>query len=148
MLIQITKRPDGGGVLRCLRPDGSVTWQRQASHLAPHFALHDLTHFAVESTLGFRRAFFGLIADGWGVDDTTGKGSRGPLPEEAVEAEHLVGWLDAERAGGTIWPADEFTGAFRKLTDDDLVRVRARRSELFSEWSAIEPGGTLELKWS
>src|SRR5579864_3783742 len=105
--IQITKRPDGSGLLRCLRADGSVTWQKQERHAA-YFALHDLTHFAVESTLGFRHGFYGLIADGWDVDDTTGNGPRGPLPDEAVEVEYFVGSFDQERAAGTTWTAEEF----------------------------------------
>ena len=74
--IRLTKRMDGGSVLRCVRADGSVTWQKQDRHAA-FFALHDLTHFAVESTLGFRDGFFGLVAQGWDIDDTTGKGTRG-----------------------------------------------------------------------
>jgi hypothetical protein len=33
--------------------------------------LHDLTHYAVETALGYRRDFFGLITEGWGgVTDT------------------------------------------------------------------------------
>jgi hypothetical protein len=156
--IQITKRPDGNGVLRCVRADGSVTWQKQERHAA-FFALHDLTHFAVESTLGFRRGFYGLIAEGWDVEDTTGKGARGPLPDEAVEVEVLVGSLDAERAGGATWSADEFNDCTalaasnssrptpRRLTDQDLARVRARRDELFAEWFATPVGGTLELSY-
>ena len=97
LIVQIAKRADGAGVLRCTRADGSVTWQKQTRH-AMHFALHDLTHFAVESTLGSRRGFFGLIAEGWEIDDTTGKGLRGRLPQEAVEVEHIVGMFDTERA--------------------------------------------------
>lgn len=73
--IEIVKQADGAGVLRGTRPDGSVTWQKQAKHAA-HFALHDLTHYAVEIALGYRRGFFGLIAEGWDVEDTTGKGGR------------------------------------------------------------------------
>jgi hypothetical protein len=156
--IQITKRPDGNGVLRCVRADGSVTWQKQERHAA-FFALHDLTHFAVESTLGFRRGFYGLIAEGWDVEDTTGKRARGPLPDEAVEVEYLVGSLDAERAGGATWTADEFANYAAlaasnssratppRLTEQDLARVRARRDELFAEWFALPRGGTLELSY-
>jgi len=107
VLIQITKRADGGGVLRCVRGDGSVTWQKQGRH-APFFALHDLTHFAVESILGYRRGFFGLIAEGWDLEDTTGKGAHGPLPAEAVEVEGIVGLFDAERGSGSIWTMEEF----------------------------------------
>ncbi len=136
--------------MRCVREDGSYTWQKQNSRQAPFFALHDLTHFAVESTLGFEHGFFGLIAEGWDIEDTTGKGSRGPLTRDAMEAEHLVGLLDGERAGGVIWSAKEFNQhrpLARRLTDDDLARVRARRAELFRQWSAVKPGDALELRF-
>lgn len=158
LLIQITKRSDGGGVLRCIRTDGSVTWQKQESRHAAFFALHDLTHFAVESTLGFKRGFFGLVAEGWEIEETTGKRARGPLPDEAKQVEYIVGSLDSERAAGAIWTAEDFnqqaaihaksagTAQPRRLTDEELARVRARTAELFGEWRSVEPGKTLELR--
>jgi hypothetical protein len=147
LTVQIAKRADGSGVLRCTRADGSVTWQKQTRHAA-HFAVHDLTHFAVESTLGFRRGFFGLIAEGWEIDDTTGKGSRGRLPDEAVEVEHIVGMFDMERASGTLVTAEDFAiHSSRALTGEDIARVRSCRGELFSRWSALEPSGTMELRF-
>src|SRR5271169_6570573 len=105
--IQMTKRADGGFVLRCVRADGSATWQKQGGHAA-FFALHDLTHFAVESTLGYERGFFGLIAQGWEIEDTTGKGSRGHLPPDAVEVERIVGMFDTERGSGVLLTAEDF----------------------------------------
>jgi hypothetical protein len=156
--IQITKRRDGSGVLRCVRADGSFTWQKQERQAA-FFALHDLTHFAVESTLGFRQGFYGLIEAGWDIEDTTGLGVRGPLPGEALEVEYFVGSLDAERASGSTWTADQFnehaaihsaaSGRIRPrlLSGDDLARVRARRGELFRDWSAVQAGGILELRF-
>ncbi|HEU4632006.1 MAG TPA: hypothetical protein VFS08_19810, partial [Gemmatimonadaceae bacterium] len=111
MLVQITWRTDGGAVLRCVRADGSVTWQRQQGAQARFFPLHDLAHFAVESTLGAQRGFYGLVAAGWEIDDTTGKGARGPLPDEALAIENLVGLLDRERASGATWTADEINAA-------------------------------------
>jgi hypothetical protein len=154
--IQITKRRDGSGVLCCVRADGSLTWQKQERQAA-FFALHDLTHFAVESTLGFRQGFYGLIEAGWDIDDTTGLGTRGQLPGEALEVEYFVASFDAERASGTTWTADEFnkhaaihaaasgrTGP-RLLTGEDLARVRARRVELFREWFALAAGQTLDV---
>jgi hypothetical protein len=143
MLVQIVKRADGGGVLRCTRGDGSVTWQKQGRH-APFFALHDLTHFAVETTLGFRRGFFGLMAEGWDLEDTTGKGARGPLPEEAGQVERLVGLFDAERASGAIWSVDEFN-EYAPLTAEEITRVKTKRSELFERWFALPADATLEL---
>ena len=152
MRVQIAKKADGSGVLRCVRDDDSVTWQKQTDRHAAYFALHDLTHFAVETTLGYRRGFFGLIAEGWDIEDTTGKGARGPLPPEAGEVEMIVGLFSAERAAGVIWTVDEFhesaamTGA-RMLTFDEIVCVKKKRSELFQQWSAVEPGATLELQF-
>jgi len=150
--VQIIKKADGSGVLRCVRADGSVTWQKQTDRHAAYFALHDLTHFAVETTLGYQRGFFGLIAEGWDIEDTTGKGARGPLPPEAGQAEMMVGVLFAEGAGGVIWTVEEFNefaamqGA-RPLTADEIARVKKKRSELFQQWSAVEPGATLELQF-
>ncbi len=152
MRVQITKKADGAGVLRCVRADGSVTWQKQTDRHAAFFALHDLTHFAVETMLGFRRGFFGLIAEGWEIEDTTGKGARGPLPPDAGEAEMMVGVFSAEAAGGVIWTVEEFnefatTVGTRKLTGDEIARVKKKRSELFQQWAEVAPGATLELTY-
>lgn len=157
MRVEITKRSDGSGLLRCTRDDGSVSWQKQTARQAPHFALHDLTHFAVESALRFENAFFGLIAQGWEIEDTTGKGSRGPLRAEALEVEALVGTFDSERAAAGIWSAAEFNEmaalnassnhrpAPRKLCEDDLARIRTLRAALFTRWRELPAGSSLEL---
>ena len=147
MVIEITKRADGAGVLRCVRDDGSVTWQKQDRHAA-FFALHDLTHYAVETTLGWR-GFFGLVAAGWEIEETTGKGARGPLPEEAGAVEQVVGLFDSERGGGAVWTLEEwheFGGpAAKRLTANDLARIRKRRSELFRQWAEVPVGEALRL---
>jgi hypothetical protein len=155
--IQITKRPDGGAVLKCTRSDGTETWQKQTGHQAAFFPLHDLTHYAVESELHIRDAFYGLIAAGWSIDDTTGKGKRGALPPDALFVENVVGTLDAERASGSRWTAEEFnenTARFaatggrpgpRQLTDDELARIRKRRAELFAQWRELPAGQALDL---
>lgn len=145
MKIEIVKQADGSGVLRCTRADRSVAWQKQARHAA-HFALHDLTHYAVEAVFGFDHGFFGLIAAGWEVEDTTGKGARGHVPAEAVEVERIVGLFDTERASGTLWTLEEFNAfAPRELTIEQIQHVRKLRSKLFEQWFAIQPGEKLEL---
>lgn len=159
MKIRILKKKDGGGVLRVIREDGSETWQKQTERHAAFFALHDLTHLAVETELGYQRAFFGLLAEGWSMDDTTGKGSRGPLPAGAGEVEYLVGCFDCERASMTRWTADEFNEVsslqastygvpIRKLTEEELTRVRSRRSALFRQWAEVAEGSTLDLEFA
>jgi len=156
--VQLTKRADGNVVLRCTRRDASVTWERHEKH-ASFFSFHDLTHFAVETTLGFTNGFYGLIADGWDIADTTGKGSRGKLPPASVLVEHIVGLLDRERSGGA--PAlsaaefnaqlDEMAGIDPqrpRLTDTQLTRVRNRIEELHSQWNGIPAGSALDLAFS
>ena len=150
--IEIVKRADGAGLLRCTRADGSVTWQRQSERHAVHFTHHDLTHFAVETTLGYEQGFFGLIASGWDIEDTTGKGARGPLPNEAGEVESVVGLFDSERGSGTLWTADEFAQfAPRRLTrklDEAAIRgIRSSRGDLFRRWAGVEISGKLELEY-
>src|SRR5947207_10613282 len=65
VIIEFAKRKDGNTVLRCIRDDGSTSWQRVDDNQAAFFPLHDLTHYAVETELGFGQGFYGLIADGW-----------------------------------------------------------------------------------
>jgi hypothetical protein len=77
LLVQLVKRADGGSALRCRRADGS--WQTHQGQQAAFFPGHDLTHFAVESELPGTIAFYGLIAAGWDIEDTTGKGRAGPF---------------------------------------------------------------------
>jgi len=157
--IQFTKRTDGSALLRCVRDDGSATWQKQQGNHATFFPLHDLTHYAVETELGFSHGFYGLIAAGWEIADTTGKGAQGPLPDEAIEAEYIVGSLGAERAGdsaGTAAEFNELAAAFAKtrgrpdprpLTDGQLAKIRSRMADLFARWNDLPPGGTLELRF-
>ncbi len=157
MIIEFTKRKDGNTVLRCLRDDGSVTWQRNESQHALFFPIHDLMHYAVETELGFRHGFFGLIAEGWEIAETTGKTNRGALPNEALEVEYLVSAFSAERASGTATTAAEFNdlaGTFaranettppRGLTDEGLARVRTRFDDLAVRWRTLAPGSTLQL---
>src|SRR4051794_34737241 len=68
VIIEFAKRKDGNTVLRCIRDDASVTWQRNDNQHARFFPLHDLTHYSVESELSFAQGFFGLVASGWNID--------------------------------------------------------------------------------
>lgn len=160
LTIELSKFADGAVVLRCIRADGSVTWQKQSGRQAVFFPLHDLTHFAVETVLQTQRGFYGLIAAGWDIGDTTGKGVKGPLPDEAQAVEHLVGMLDAERASGATGSAAELSeyasghaeaNALKwqfGLTDEILERIRSRVTDLHSQWRMLPPGQTMQLEFA
>jgi hypothetical protein len=157
MRVLLMKRTDGSSVLKCIRADGSETWQKQQGSHALFFPLHDLTHFAVETELGIGEGFFGVIAGGWSIEETGQRGVATTLPSDALFVEHVVGTLDTERASGSRWTAAEFNESLalkartdgrpvpRPLTDDELLRVRKRRAELFAQWHTLAAGGTLEL---
>ncbi|HTI64674.1 MAG TPA: hypothetical protein VL524_14195 [Gemmatimonadaceae bacterium] len=101
LLIRIQKKSDGSAALTAVRADGTTTWQRQAGQLGRFFPLHDLTHYAVETTLGFRRAFFGLLAEGWDLSDFGRTSSKDLQRGEAGLAEVIVGFFDLERVTGS-----------------------------------------------
>ena len=158
VIIEFTKRKDSNTVLRCLRDDGSSTWQRNENQHAQFFPVHDLLHYAVESELGFAEGFFGLIAAGWNIDETTGKSARGPLPAEALEVEHIVSSFTAEWNSHSPWSAADFNeqaASFartrewpaRSLTDEQLERVRARFNELVANWRDLPVGESLRLEF-
>jgi hypothetical protein len=164
LTIRLAKHSDGGATLTCVRADGSMTWQRQRSAHATFFPRHDLTHFAVETVLGYRRGFYGLVADGWNLGDFGAPWPRGPLPTDMDPAELLVGYLDAERAsirgGASPLTAAELSaqvadfyearalGAPPTVSDEQLAAIRVRMAELFARWDALPTGDVLELQFA
>jgi len=156
LLIQIKKKPDGDYVLSCSRADGSVTWQRHGGQTGRFFPLHDLTHYAVETVLKHRRGFYGLVADGWNLEDFGSPWPRGPLPDDMDPSEGIVGLLDLERTQGgrrtvsDLLAAAEGTPSVAAATmvrvgEAELDAVRARRTELIAMWEELPAGGALEL---
>jgi hypothetical protein len=150
MRIRIHNRVDGLAVLRCERADGSVTWQRHPEKNSRFFPPHDLTHFAVETTLGFRHAFYGLVADGWDLSDFGHPWPRGRLPAEANVVEFLVGCLNQDlttdeiNAQGVSYSGE----AWRTITDDELARTRALAQALIAQWWALAPDAEIALEFT
>lgn len=163
LTLRLKKRAGGGSAFTLLRADGTSTWQRQERHAA-FFAHHDLEHFAVETALQLRGAFYGLVASGWDFEDFLPPYPRGPLPEEALWAETIVGMLDVERAQQTR-EASRMSAAELNaqvalkfdiddrippgvVTDAQLAEIRHRCDDLFARWHAVADGETLELPFS
>jgi hypothetical protein len=164
LLIRLKRAPDGSAALTCVRADGSRTWQRQTGRLGAVFPAHDLTHYAVETALGYHHGFYGLIAGGWEITDFAAPYTRGPIPAEARQVEFLVGVFDTQRLMGPGWtPAEVRDQAARYapvggrahepvpvpvLSDADIGRVLAVRADVLDRWAATETGRTLELEFT
>src|SRR3954469_14484998 len=160
LTIRIKKGKDGRAALSCQRSDGSIIYQRQNEKQAGFFVRHDLTHFAVETVLGHRKGFFGLIAGGWSFEDFGEKWDKKKYPADAEPSELIVGLFDAENASEAQWSAAEFNlhakGFMRELggseigeviDQEQVERVRARIGELMKRWERVKPGGTMELEF-
>jgi hypothetical protein len=157
LTIRLTRRADDAVVFELRRSDGTTTWQKRIGQVSDFFVIHDLTHYAVETELGFREAFYGLVAAGWDLSDFGTPWPRGPLPADALPAEVIVGCFDTARASGEPLTAEACNAAMASyfanakmpvpllVTDDALVRVRNRLSGLTARWRTVPVRGTLEL---
>lgn len=159
--INLKRMADGSAALTCTRRDGSVIWQRQPGQRGLVFPMHDLTHYAVETVLGSRQGFFGLLAAGWEFGDFAAPWPRGPIPAEARDVEVLVGLFESERRMGGGWTSAElraqgelYAAAQRsagkvatmpELSDENAVRIHALLEKLLARWAATRPGETLEF---
>lgn len=163
VLIVRLKRLEAGVVLSCLR-DGAPT-AVQRSGYGGFFAAHDLMHYVVETTLGMRRAFLGLMAAGWSFETFGERGDpryRG-MPAEAALAERLVdvlsrhvgneAWRDVElrplwvedvnRELAAVLAGTESAGF--QLDGDRLMAICRTFDELRRRWADVPVGGHLEL---
>lgn len=157
MMIKLTKGiADWPGTLTCIRDDGSSTWQ----HSTSYFAWHDLIHCAVETTLGYTEAFFGLVNAGKGLDDFgTRNGKRDAYTCQEAWAEQIVGLLQWPGAGGGADLTDEQflqqLGAVLAdsacpapdLSVEQLHAIKARMYALHGAWAKVPEGETMELRF-
>ncbi|OWY71800.1 hypothetical protein B7486_09055 [cyanobacterium TDX16] len=153
LAIRLVKRRGKLPLLICTRADGSSTIGEIS--VGPE---HDLAHFVVETTLGLRRAFYGLVAEGMNIEDfnVPGGAQRLQLPEEAVRAEFIVGLVQAERRCDR--PFADFNDELKKaiggarhplpppaISDAQLAIIRKGLEDLLQKWSALPPDGAIEL---
>ncbi len=94
MIIRFKKSPPNKPhALSCIRSDGSTTWTRLRVPVQ-----HDLIHYVVETTLGLRDSFYGLLARGVNITDfEKPKAERTfDLTDEAVHTEYIVSLFQME----------------------------------------------------
>jgi len=156
MNIRFTKGNDKPNTLTCIRADGSSTW----ANLGKMPVGHDLTHYAVETTLGLQNSFFGLLAKGYSIQDFALPKEQRTIvvPAEAKQTEFVVGLLQAELSDGA--PNPEFFAVLdnacrnanlplpRHRNPRQLDAIRTRIRELLLQWRSVPPGGALELEFT
>ena len=137
MIIRWTRGKDNKPpTLTCLRDDGSVTCQKSSEF----FVLHDFLHYAVESTLGFRDAFYGMVAQGRNLDSFgTQNDIKDTYPANALRAEEIVGAIQYSLAE-TELPSDDELATTLLLTPAQARAIRAYFNDLRQRWDVLPRG--------
>ncbi len=157
MLVRFTKNAPTAkaDTLTCVRPDGTSTrgdMPRQG--ILPH----DAFHFVVETTLGWRDAFFGQIARGASLDHVTTKLHDVKIDwsknTQALQSESLVECLQADQWGGASDPAtfaEVLIVSCRRrgvpppdINAEELASVRVALREFGAAWRPLSPGQSVE----
>ena len=147
---QSKHKPD---TLTCIRDDGSTTW----THLHRGFAIQDFAHYAVETTLGYQRSFFGLVAKGYDIPDFNQPKAKRPfeIPEEALNTEVIVGLLQTDLLESLRGNAkrDELFRDYSallpvKITDAQLETMQQKLQTLLQKWHDLQPGESITLQFN
>ncbi|MBI2813531.1 MAG: hypothetical protein HYX71_04550 [Opitutae bacterium] len=158
MKVKLKKHAGGEAVVTFVRTDGSAASGRIGS--GGFGAVHDLTHYAVETTLGLRQGFYGLLAQGWDIQDFEVKGAAHQLPDEAIVTECIVGQLGNAVFAGREPAVEEFNWLVRSAVDgvrpgaavpvidaESLRLIWHTLEALLARWRALPPGETLGLDY-
>lgn len=160
MLLEFKKNGTKQSTLTCTRADSTKTWTK----LYNGFELHDLAHFVVEMELGFKKAFYGLLSDGFSIQDFELPREQRPealipanLPAEALQTEHMVNLLMINHVQHN--PDFDLIQELRNilsqqnipfpegLTHESLKQIQTTFLNLCATWDALEEGGILRLSF-
>lgn len=145
--------------LRCVRHDGSET----ATMMPRQGVLpHDLIHYVVETTLGYRHGFLGMVAGGADISFAMEQSHSYGQPQLAAQATHAEAIVESLQA--QLW-----SGAFvQAMFDAGLESACAMRGcaapvfdhpavarglydavlELSQRWQAVASHNTLTLEFA
>lgn len=154
MRIRLVKRKDGRHRSTYHRNDGSETWQLSDDF----FIRHDLSHYAIEKTLGFKTAFYGMVNGGIEPADFLDRQKREAmkLTPEAFSAESMANLFLMDFFQGkvadfnglqketmrTSFPQSEFF----ELTNEEVENIRTLLQELLNRWQQLPPNGVIDLE--
>jgi hypothetical protein len=160
LTFELKKRADAKVQLVLIREDGSRTMGTigPAEGYGP---VHDLTHFAIESTLGLDEGFLGLCASGWEIADFEVKGTAARLPGEAIFAEVAAGELSRQLMMRQVSSLEDFLWAVDlsleqqgggvarpAVNEEQFAAIHALIADEWRRWRELAPNGTLQLTYT
>ena len=123
------------------------------------FVRHDLSHYAIEKTLGYNTAFMGMLNEGMDVKDFEDRNKRAKmvLTAEAGWAENMANLFLMETTQGMVNDfntvlAESFVriGAADgplNLTPVEVAAIRSLLRRLLADWVALPAGETMILEF-
>lgn len=113
----------------------------------------ELAHFVVESELRLDQGFFGLINEGYNLEQLTDPSVIATLPAGWTEANVLARTLQG-LSNGTLAQSDfiarveeESSRAPKALNDEVTTHMLQTYVTLLNSWEKVEEGAALELRW-
>lgn len=160
LILQFRKGSNKSSTLTCIRDDGTSTWTK----LHPGIEDHDLAHYAVEMELGFTKAFYGMIHQGFEVGDFGLPREQRPaalipanMAPEAQQTELIVNLLQTEYWNTGQYPnfletlremhEDKQVPFPEELTKDRVEMIREKYHALVAQWRKLSPNDILELEF-
>ena len=155
MQILFTKNTGKPHGIKHIRDDGSETWMASDDF----FIRHDLSHYAIETILQFKTAFYGMIQNGMDIRDFENKEKRKALliTAEAWYAENMANLFLMETKNGNFEDFNSISSQTLAemnlpfpallLNDDDLNTIRNYLQQLLFQWNQLPTGDTLRLNF-
>ena len=153
MVIQLTKNRTKPHIIKYIRDNGTETWM----YSDDFFVRHDISHFILESVLGYHTAFNGMINQGMDIRDFENKEKRAALTvtDEAYYAENLANLFLIELAQGEFndfnrIQQDAFVSWNTRfpvifLANDKIAQIRTQLRKLLHQWEVLPEGEKMEL---
>jgi hypothetical protein len=152
MQIHISKKTNRNS-LTCIRADGSYT----RSDTGPSLPHHDLAHYVVESALDLKNGFYGMVSQGYSIQELSDKEVIKKLGPESWLAEIVTRTLQSFTGGACT--AQQFsqliTTELNKaehelecgLSPQAAEKMKSDFLKLLQAWQDIPDGESLELSF-
>jgi hypothetical protein len=153
MLLQITRHTGKPQIISYQRDDGTATWMKADNF----FVQHDISHYAIEKTLGYTGAFMGMLNSGMDIRDFEDREKRLRLTvtREACYAENMANLFLIDAVNGNFDNFNEVLAASfvnmqqafdaPVLTNTEVDAVRQCLKDLLTQWTALAPEETMIL---
>jgi len=153
MEIRITKNEGKPHSIVYKRSNGTETWMRADDF----FVRHDLSHYAIEKSLGYKNAFLGMIDHGMDIHDFEDRLKRKEMniSREAWYAENMANLFLMEIMQGELENFNTVSKhTFMKmqldfppleLNNEEMKAIRILLRQLLDQWDHLASDKTMNL---